>query len=106
MHLQVQPNMNRSSIVRLFEVCRASRPGLLTMFAMSSVRYRFSCDVTAAIFVFQGNEMAAVLVSLFNPMGLWLYSYSNASYIVLNSNMADGHVSEDRHNSYLDFVHF
>ena len=37
-------------------------------------------DVTAAMLVFSNNEMAAILVSQTNPMGLQLCSYSNLSY--------------------------
>ena len=38
----------------------------------------FSHDVTAAILVFQSNEMAAMLVSHTNIVGVKLFSYANA----------------------------
>ena len=38
----------------------------------------FSRDVTAAILMSQNNEMAAILVSLTNPVGVELFSYANA----------------------------
>ena len=38
----------------------------------------FSHDVTAAIFVFQNNETAAMLVSQTIPVGVELFSYANA----------------------------
>ena len=43
------------------------------------LRYRvFSHDVTAAILVSQNNETAAMLVFQTNPVGVELFSYSNA----------------------------
>ena len=35
----------------------------------------FSHDVTAAILVYQNNEMAAILVYQTNPVGVKLFSY-------------------------------
>ena len=40
----------------------------------------FSHDVTAAIFVSQNNETAAMLVSLTNPVGVELFSNANAFF--------------------------
>ena len=45
------------------------------------VRYRaFSHDVTAAILVFQNNEMAAMLVFQTSPVGVELFSCVNALF--------------------------
>ena len=41
----------------------------------------FSHDVTAAILVFQNNEMAAMLVYQDNPVGIELFSYTNAFFV-------------------------
>ena len=40
----------------------------------------FSHDVTAAILVFQNNEMAAMLVYQTNPVGVELFSYVNTPF--------------------------
>ena len=40
----------------------------------------FSHDVTAAILVSQNNETAAMLVSQTRPLGVELFSYSNAIF--------------------------
>ena len=40
----------------------------------------FSHDVTAAILVSQNNETAAMLVSQTRPLGVELFSYSNAFF--------------------------
>ena len=40
----------------------------------------FSHDVTAAILVFQNNEMAAMLVYSENPLGVELFSHVNAFF--------------------------
>ena len=40
----------------------------------------FSHDVTAAIFVSQNNEMAAMLVSQTSPVGVELFSCANAFF--------------------------
>ena len=40
----------------------------------------FSHDVTAAILVFQNNEMAAMLVYSKNPLGVELFSHVNAFF--------------------------
>jgi len=42
-----------------------------------SVDIVFSHDVTAVIFVSQDNEMAAMLESQTDPVGLELFSYAN-----------------------------
>ena len=48
---------------------------------LSTSRYRaFSHDVTAAILVFQNNEMAAMLVYPENPLGVELFSHVNAFF--------------------------
>ena len=41
----------------------------------------FSYDVTAAILVFQNNETAAMLVYQDNPVGIELFSYTNAFFV-------------------------
>ena len=40
----------------------------------------FSHDVTAAILVFQNNEMVAMLVYPENPLGVELFSHVNAFF--------------------------
>ena len=40
----------------------------------------FAHDVMAAIFVFQNNETAAMLVSQTSPVGVELFSYVNAFF--------------------------
>ena len=40
----------------------------------------FSHDVTAAILVFQNNEMVAMLVAKIIPVGVELFSYANAFF--------------------------
>ena len=40
----------------------------------------FSHDVTAAILVFQNNEMAAMLLSQTSLVGVELFSYANAFF--------------------------
>ena len=41
----------------------------------------FSHDLTAAILVFQNNETAAMLVYQDNPVGIELFSYTNAFFV-------------------------
>ena len=40
----------------------------------------FAHDVMAAIFVFQNNETAAMLVSQTSPVGVELFSHANAFF--------------------------
>ena len=44
----------------------------------------FSHDVTAAIFVSQNNETAAMLESQTSPVGVELFSYINAFFVPVN----------------------
>jgi len=53
---------------------------LLRQCFWSAVAYRaFSHDVMAAIFVFQNNETAGILVYQISPEGVELFSYANTS---------------------------
>ena len=46
------------------------------------VAYRVSHDVTAAIFVSQKNETAAMLVSQTNPLGVELFLMQTLSFFL------------------------
>ena len=56
---------------------------------MTGVNSAFSHDVTAAILVFQNNEMVAILVFQTNPLGVELFSYVKTFFC------SAGHVSEN-----------
>ena len=59
---------------------RVSQSVALSVTLLKASYRVFSYDVTAAILVSQNSEMAALLVSQINPVGVELFSYTNAFF--------------------------
>ena len=59
---------------------RVSQSVALSVTLLKASYRVFSYDVTAAILVSQNSEMAALLVSQINPVGVELFSYANAFF--------------------------
>ena len=66
------------------------------MAAVTWLSYRAcSHDVTVTIFLFQSNEMAAMLVFQTSPVAVGLFSYINALFVPINLHNRSGIVSEN-----------